>query len=122
MMNENAVYPKKNFAVLKCCVRAARLIAAIIIRAQKLSKRLSSKGRISSKGLNKRTLEDTGGESISKYRPVLDEAVNLKATKCGFKTSNNLVELYERTKKSLIYFYPKREVLKDGIHTKPLSL
>ena len=82
----------------------------------------SDKINFSSKGLNKRTLEDTGDGSISKYRRVLDEAVNLKPTNRGFKTSNHLVGTYEQTKKGLSYFYPKREVLNDGIHTKPLIL
>ena len=59
---------------------------------------------------------------MSKYRRVLDEAVNLKSTKRGFKNSNHLVGMYEQTKKGLSYFYPKREVLDDGILTKPLNL
>ena len=82
----------------------------------------SDKFKFSSKGLNKRTLEDTGDGPKSKYRRVLDEAVNLKSTNRGFKTSNHLVGTYEQTKKGLSYFYPKREVLNDGIHTKPLNL
>ena len=82
----------------------------------------SNKFKFSSKGLNKRTLEDTRDGPMSKYRRVLDEAVNLKSTNRGFKTSNHLVGTYEQTKKGLSYFYPKREVLNDGIHTKPLNL
>ena len=82
----------------------------------------SGKNKFSSKGLNKRTLEDTGDGPMSKYRRVLDEAVNLKSTNCGFKTSNHLVGAYEQTKRRLSYFYPKKEVLNDGIHNKPLIL
>ena len=59
---------------------------------------------------------------MSKYRQVLDEAVNLKSTNRGFKTINHAVATYEQTKKELSYFYPKREVECDGIHTKPLNL
>ena len=32
------------------------------------------------------------------------------------------VATYEQTKKGLSYFYPKRRVEQDGIHTKPLGL
>ena len=81
-----------------------------------------NKFKFSSKVLNKRTLEDTGDGPMSKYRRVLDEAVNLKSTNREFKISNHLVGTYEQTKKGFSYFYPKREVLDDGIHTKPLNL
>ena len=56
----------------------------------------SDKFKFSSKGFNKRTLEDTGDGPMSKYRRVLDEAVNLKSNNRGFKTSNHLVGTYEQ--------------------------
>ena len=40
----------------------------------------SNKFKLSSKGLNKRTLEDTGDGPMSKYKRVLDKAVNFKST------------------------------------------
>ena len=80
------------------------------------------KFKFSSKCLNKRTLEDTGEGPMSTFRRFLDEAVNLKSTNRGFKTSKHLFGTYEQTKKGFSYFYPKREVLNDGIHTKPLNL
>ena len=82
----------------------------------------SDKFKFSSKGLNKRTPEDTGDGPMSKYRRVIDEAVILRSTNRGFKTCNHLLGTIEQTKKGLSYFYPKREVLDDGIHTKPLNL
>ena len=82
----------------------------------------SQKYKFSSKGLNKRALEDSGDGPMAKYRQVLDEAVNLKSTNRRFKTINHAVATYEQTKKGLSYFYPKREVECDGIHTKPLNL
>ena len=33
-----------------------------------------------------------------------------------------MVAMYEQTKKGLSYFYPKRQIQGDGIHTKPLNL
>ena len=82
----------------------------------------SQKYMFSSKGLNKGALEDSGDGPTAKYRQVLDEAVKLISTNRGFKTINHAVATYEQTKKRLSYFYPKREVECDGIHTKPLNL
>ena len=80
------------------------------------------KFKFSSKGLNKRVLEDSGDGPLAKYRRVLDEAINLTSTNRGFRTINHVVATYEQTKKGLSYFYPKRQVQDDGIHTKPLNL
>ena len=80
----------------------------------------SDKFKFSSKGLNKRILKDSGDRPMSKYRRVLDEAINLTSTNRGFRTSNHMVATYEQTKKELSYFYPKRQVQDEGIHTKPL--
>ena len=59
---------------------------------------------------------------MSKYRKVLEEAVNVISTNRGFRTKKHIVATYEQTKKGLSYFYPKRPVEDDGIHTKPLDL
>ena len=48
--------------------------------------RKSNKYKFSSKGLNKRNLEDCGDGPMSKYRKVLDEAVNVTSTNRGFRT------------------------------------
>ena len=84
--------------------------------------RKSNKYKFSSKGLNKRTLEDCGGGPMSKYRKVIEEAVNVTSTNRGFRTMKHSVATYEQPKKRLCYFYPKRLVEKDGIHIKPLDL
>ena len=76
----------------------------------------------SSKGLIKRTLEDCCDGPMSKYRKVLEEAINVTSTNRGFRTIQQSVATYEQTKKGLTYFYPKRIVEEDGIHTKPLNL
>ena len=83
----------------------------------------TNKHKFSSKRLNKRTLEECGdGGPMPKYRKVLEEAVNITSTNRGFRTSQHSVATYEQTKKGLSYFYPKRKVEEDGIHTKPLHL
>ena len=79
--------------------------------------------KFSSKGLNKRTLEECGdGGPMATYRKVLEEAVNVTSTNRGFRTIQHSVATYEQTKKGLSYFYPKRIVEEDGINTKPLKL
>ena len=82
----------------------------------------SDKYNFSSKGLNKKTLEDCDDGHMVKYRKVLDEFINVTSTKRGFRTVHHSVATYERTKKGLSYFYPKRSVDVDGIHTRPLNL
>ena len=59
---------------------------------------------------------------MSKYRKVLEEAVNVTSTKRRFRTIRHSVATYEQTKIGLSYFYPKRMVEEDGVHTKPLHL
>ena len=82
----------------------------------------SDKMKFSSKGLNKRILEESGDGPMEKNRKVLDEAINLTSANRGFRTINHMVATYGQTKKGFSYFYPKRQVQDDGIHTKPLNL
>ena len=82
----------------------------------------SHKFKFSSKGLNKRTLESSGDGPMSKYRKVLEETLNVTSTNRGFRVIDHNVGTYEQTKKGLSYFYPKRIVQEDGIHTRPLTI
>ena len=75
--------------------------------------------KFSSKGLNKRTLAESGAGPLEKYRCVLDEKTNVQSTNRGFRTIQHSVCTHEHTKRGLSYFYPKKIVLDDGIHTKP---
>ena len=58
----------------------------------------SDKFKFSSKGLNKRVLEDSGDGPMSKYLRVLDEAINLTSTNRGCRTINHMVATFEQTK------------------------
>ena len=80
----------------------------------------SKKLKFSIKSLNKRVLEQSGDGPLEKYRRVLDEKVNVTSKNRGFRTNNHSVATYEQVKKGLSYFYPKRRVETDGIHTQPL--
>ena len=82
----------------------------------------TNKYKFSSKGLKKRILEDCGDGPMSKYRKVLEEAVNVTSTIREFRTIRHSVATYKQTQKRLPYFHPKRIVEEDGIHTKLLHL
>ena len=71
----------------------------------------TDKFKFSSKGLNKRVLEDYG--SMSKYMTVLNGAVNLTSTNIGSRTVTLMDATYEHTKKGLFNFYPRRQVHDD---------
>ena len=82
----------------------------------------SIKLKFSSKCLNKRVLEQSGDGPLEKYRRVLNEKVNVISNNRGFRTNNHCAATYEQVKKGLSYFYLKRIVETDGIHTQPLNL
>ena len=64
--------------------------------------RKSNKYRFSNKGLNTRTLEDCGDGPMSKYRKVLEEAVNVTSTNREVRTLKRSVATYEQTKKDCL--------------------
>ena len=82
----------------------------------------SNKPKFSSKGLNKRVLEESGDGPLEKYQGVLNEKVNVTSNNRGFQTNNHSVATYEQVEKGLSHFYPKRIVKTDGIHTQPLNV
>ena len=63
--------------------------------------RKSNKYKISCKVLNKRTLEDCGDGPMSKYRKVLEEAINVTSTNKRFPAIKHSIATYEQTTKGL---------------------
>ena len=59
----------------------------------------SNKPKFSSKGLNKRVLEESGDGQLEKYRRVLNETVNVNSNNRGFRTNNHSVATFEQAKK-----------------------
>ena len=82
----------------------------------------SNKYKFSSKGLNKRTFEDSDDGPMAKYQKVMIEQENVTSANRGFRTKDHSIATYEQTKKGLSFFYPKRFVERDGIHTLPLNI
>ena len=81
-----------------------------------------NKLKFSSKGLNKRVLEQNGDGPLEKYRIVLTEKVKVTSNNRGFRTKNHSVATYEQVKKNLSYFYPKQRIESDGIRMQPPNL
>ena len=67
-------------------------------------------------------MEQSGDGPLEKYQRVLNEKVNVTSNNRGFRTNNHSVATYEQVKKGLSFFYTKRIVKSDGIHTQPLTL
>ena len=53
---------------------------------------------------------------------MLQTGQTKSSTKQGFRTRGNTIYTYEQAKGGPSYFYFKREVLADGIHTKPHTI
>ena len=82
----------------------------------------SNKLKFSSKGLNKRVLEENGDGPLEKCRRVFNKTVDVISNNRGFRRNNLSFATYEQVKKGLSYLYPKRIVETDGIHTQSLTL
>ena len=46
----------------------------------------------------------------------------MKSSNRCFRVIDHKVGTHEQTKKGVSYFYPKRIVHEDGIHTRPLTI
>ena len=93
MSSEVLVFSKRSSGVLKCCVFVVRVTAAT-------TKPLIG-WNSAPKGLNKRTLEQSGGGPLEKCRTVPGERVNITSTNRGFRTKDHTIATCERTKRGL---------------------
>ena len=64
--------------------------------------------KLAAKGLNKRTLEDSGDGPMSEFRDGLEDVVNVKSANRDFRTIQHAVATYGQTKEGLSNFYPKK--------------
>ena len=70
------------------------------------------------KGVNKSKLQHT----YERMNQVLQSGKTQEETNMGFRMDSRKMKTYEENKKAFNYLYLKRQVLPDGIHTKPLNL
>ena len=71
--------------------------------------------QFSSKGLQKDKLSNV----FEKFQSVLTSHVSEDATNIGFQAHNNTMYTYQQFRNGLSYYYIKRQVLDDGLSTKP---
>ena len=74
--------------------------------------------KFSSKGLSKRLVKDP----LNIFKSVLRTGKAASGHNKGFRARNNGIYSYEQTRCGFSYFYCKRRVLHDGIHTVPLDI
>lgn len=74
--------------------------------------------KFSSKGVAKRRVK----EPLRIFKSVLKTGKPASGYNKGFRARNNAVYSYNQTRCGFSYFYCKRRVLEDGIHTVPLDI
>ena len=74
--------------------------------------------KMSSKGLNRGTLSNP----VQVFQNVLQQAESTSAINRGFRVRHDTIYTYQQDRCGISYFYCKRRVLDDGIHTVPLSI
>ena len=57
-----------------------------------------------------------------KFLHVLLTKQNSSGVNRGFRVVNNTMYTYEQVRDAFSYFYPKRNVLADGVSTTPLDI
>jgi hypothetical protein len=75
--------------------------------------------KFSCKGINRKHL---GDNLIDIYNKVLTSEVGQQSENIGFRSKDNHIFTYTQNKCGFTYFYCKRKVLSDGIHTEPLDI
>ena len=80
--------------------------------------RVNDSNCVKAKGINKSALINPR----DMYMAALKDRKSGSAENIGFRSVNNSVMTYKQTRKGFNFYYDKREVLPDGIHTRPLKM
>ena len=78
------------------------------------------KTKLSTKGVNRSALNSS--ESFSIFEKVLNSKLSHNVINKGFQIKDHSIFTYHQSKCGLTYFYCKRKVLNDGVHTVPLDI
>ena len=113
---KHKAYDKRTPGLFKVEAQGKAMIA--LCSKTYILKKHDDKVKFSSKGLNKAVLK----EPFPSYQHVLQTGETKSSTNQGFRTRDNTIYTYQQTKEGLSYFYCKRQVLPDGVHTKPLEI
>ena len=112
----HVAYDKRTPGLFK--IEAEGLAMIALCSKSYILQQANGKVKFSSKGMNKSALNDP----FSMFKRVLDTKIAASAINRGIRRHEDTVFTYEQERTGLSYFYCKREVLPDGIHTKPLSI
>ena len=74
--------------------------------------------KLSCKGVNKKSVSDP----VKIMTTVLENQISQSGINKGFRAKDNTMYTYTQKRVGFNYFYCKRRVLDDGIHTTPLNL
>ena len=113
--NEHATFDKRTPGLFKLEFSGNEMIA---LCSKTYIINNDEKSKFSCKGINKRNV--TNVKDI--YKDVLETQEPYTAKNVGFKMRDNSVFTYSMLRNGFTYFYCKREVLEDGIHTMPLDI
>ena len=113
---KHIAYDKRTPGLFKVEAQGKAMVA--LCSKTYILKKHNDEPKFSSKGLNKSALKDP----YASFRKVLDTKQPQCSTNQGFRPKNNTIYTYEQTKGGLSYFYCKRMVMDDGIHTKPFNI
>ncbi len=78
----------------------------------------AGKTKFSSKGLNKRLIENP----LAMFQTVMETEEPVSGFNVGFRAKDNTVFTYQQEKLGLPFLYVKREVLADNVTTVPLDI
>ena len=113
---KHIAYDKRTPGLFKVEAEGKAMIA--LCSKTYILKKHNDEDKFSSKGLNKRSVKNP----MESFQTVLRTRRPQSSTNQGFRTRGNSIYTYQQTKGGLSYFYCKREVLADGIHTIPLTI
>ena len=113
---EHKAYDKRTPGLFKVKAQGKAMIA--LCSKTYILQKHDDKVKFSCKGLNKSVLK----EPFLSHQEVLKTGETKSSTNQGFRTRDNAIFTCQQSKGGLSYFYCKREVMGDGIHTKPLSI
>ena len=114
--NKHKAYDKRTPGLFKVEAEGTAMIA--LCSKTYILKQKDDKVKFSSKGINK----DQLANPFDMYKEVLKSKSPHGATNRGFRPRHGTMYTYSQFRDGISYFYCKREVLLDGVHTKPLQI
>ena len=110
------LFDQKEPGILKIEFNSGQSMVSLCSKTYAIMNKNSVK--FSSKGINKESLSNV----MEMYKKVLTTEENVDGYIKGFRQYKNKTYTYHQSKTGLNYVYVKREVLADGISTKPLNV